>query len=57
MVLNPVTAPIEAFKYGAYGAGSFSWEMFGYSFAFMVIVVLVGCKMYERKQKLFIDTI
>ena len=57
MVLNPVTAPIEAFKYGAYGAGSFSWEMFGYSFAFMVIVLLVGCKMYERKQKLFIDTI
>ena len=57
MVLNPVTAPIEAFKYGAYGAGSFSWEMFGYSFAFMAIVLLVGCKMYERKQKLFIDTI
>ncbi|MBO7456152.1 MAG: ABC transporter permease [Paludibacteraceae bacterium] len=57
MVLNPITAPIEAFKYGAYGAGSFSWGMFGYSFAFMVVVLLIGCRMYERKQKLFIDTI
>ena len=57
MVLNPVTAPIEAFKYGAYGAGSFSWAAFGYSFAFMIIVLLIGCWMYERKQKQFIDTI
>jgi len=57
MVLNPVTAPIETFKYGAYGAGSFSWAAFGYSFAFMLVVLLVGCWMYERKQKRFIDTI
>jgi len=57
MVLNPITSLIEAFKYGAYGAGSFSWASFGYSFAFMIIVLLIGCHMYERKQKLFIDTI
>lgn len=57
MVLNPVTAPIEAFKYGAYGAGSFSWAAMGYSFAFMLITLVIGCWMYERKQKKFIDTI
>ena len=57
MELNPVTAQIEAFKYGAYGAGSFSWASFGYCCAFMVVVLLIGCWMYERKQKQFIDTI
>ncbi len=57
MLLNPMTALIETFKYGAYGAGEFSWSALGYSFAFMLVLLVIGIAMFNRKQKFFIDTI
>ena len=57
MLLNPMTALIETFKYGAYGAGQFSWTSLGYSIAFMFVLLLIGIYMFNRKQKFFIDTI
>jgi len=57
MALNPLTSIVETFKYGAFGVGSFSWAALGYSFAVMIVLVLVGVLMFKRKEKLFIDTI
>lgn len=57
MLLNPITALVETFKYGAYGAGSFSWSSLGYSIGCMLVLVLLGIYMFNRKQKYFIDTI
>lgn len=57
MRLNPLTSIIEAFKYGSMGAGEFSWGWLAYSFGIMVVLLLVGMLMFNRKQKLFIDTI
>lgn len=57
MLLNPMTALIETFKYGAYGAGQFSWTSLGYSVACMLVLLLIGIYMFNRKQKFFIDTI
>ena len=57
MLLNPMTALIETFKYGAFGAGQFSWQSLGYSVAFMVVILIIGIAMFNRKQKFFIDTI
>lgn len=57
MLLNPLTAVIETFKYGAYGAGEFSWQALAYSFGCMLILLLLGIFMFNRKQKYFIDTI
>ncbi len=57
MLLNPMTSLIETFKYGAYGAGEFSWSALGYSACFMVVLLLIGIYMFNRKQKFFIDTI
>ena len=57
MLLNPLTALIETFKYGAYGAGSFSWTSLAYSFGCMLVLVLIGTALFNRKQKYFIDTI
>ena len=57
MLYNPVTALVETFKYGAYGAGSFSWTSLGYSLAITAVVLLIGIWMFNRKQKYFIDTI
>ena len=57
MMLNPLTSLIETFKYGAYGAGHFSWLALAYSFGFMLVLLLLGIHMFNRKQKFFIDTI
>ena len=57
MLFNPMTAVIETFKYGAYGAGQFSWQALGYSAAIIAVLLVVGILMYNRKQKSFIDTI
>lgn len=57
MLFNPMTSLIEAFKYGAYGAGSFSWTDLAYSVGCMLILLIVGILLYNRKQKFFIDTI
>lgn len=57
MLLNPMTPIIEAFKYGAFGAGQFSWTDLGYSAGCMMVLLVVGVLMFTRKQKAFIDTI
>ena len=62
MLINPMTAIIESFKYGAYGkalpAGqAFDWSALGISAAVILILLLIGVAMFNRKQKFFIDTI
>ena len=57
MRLNPLTSITESFKYGALGAGEFSWAWLAYSFAVMLVLMLLGALMFNRKQKMFIDTI
>jgi len=57
MLFNPMTAVIESFKYGAYGAGEFSWTALGYSALIIAVLLVIGIAMFNRKQKFFIDTI
>ena len=57
MLFNPMTAIIETFKYGAYGAGQFSWTSLGYSAIIIFVLLITGIAMFNRKQKSFIDTI
>jgi lipopolysaccharide transport system permease protein len=57
MALNPVTAIIEAFKYGTMGVGTFSWGMLGYSFTFMVVLMAVGIVVFNKVQRSFMDTV
>ena len=57
MLYNPMTAIIETFKYGAFGAGEFSWTSLAYSAGCMLVLLIIGIAMFNRKQKFFIDTI
>lgn len=57
MLLNPMTAIIETFKVGAFGAGEFSWSALAYSFGCVLLMLLIGISLFNRKQKYFIDTI
>lgn len=57
IMLNPMTAVVEAFKYATLGQGYFSWGALGYSFAFMSVLLLWGTIVFNKVQRSFMDTV
>lgn len=57
MTLNPITSIVETFKYGALGVGSFSWGTLGYSFGFMMVLLIIGVIVFNKVQRSFMDTV
>ncbi len=57
IMLNPMSSIIEAFKYATLGQGYFSWLAIGYSFAFMVVLLVVGVVVFNKVQRSFMDTV
>lgn len=57
IMLNPMTAVVEAFKYATLGQGYFSWGALGYSFAFMNVLLLWGTVVFNKVQRSFMDTV
>lgn len=57
MVLNPVTSIIETFKYGTMGTGTFNWAHLGYSFVFMIVLLVIGIVTFNKVQRSFMDTV
>ena len=57
LLANPMTSIIEAFKYATLGHGYFSWTILGYSFAFMVLLLLIGVVIFNKVQRSFMDTV
>lgn len=55
--INPITAIVETFKFGFLGSGQFSWGALMYSFAFSIIIFLIGVFMFNKTEKNFMDTI
>lgn len=57
MALNPVTSIVETFKYGTLGIGTFSWLQLGYSFVFMLVLLVIGIVVFNKVQRSFMDTV
>ena len=57
IMLNPMTAVVETFKYATLGQGYFSWGVLGYSFAFMSVLLLWGTIVFNKVQRSFMDTV
>ena len=57
IMLNPMTAVVETFKYATLGQGYFSWGALGYSFAFMSALLLWGTVVFNKVQRSFMDTV
>lgn len=55
--VNPISPIIETFRVGFLGAGDASWPRLGYSFVFMMVVLLIGVVIFNRVEKTFIDTV
>ena len=57
IVANPMSAIVEAFRYGFFGRGVFSWTYLGYSAAFTFGLLLVGMAIFNRVERTFMDTV
>ncbi len=55
--LNPVTAVIEAFRYGFLGKGSFDYHLLIYSVVMTLILLFIGTIIFNKVEKTFIDTV
>lgn len=56
--LNPITPIIRIFRYSCFGVGEFAgWSWLSYSFFFMVLILLIGMVMFNRKERIFMDTV
>ena len=57
ILANPMTPVIEAFRYATLGQGYFSWLALGYSFLFMVLLLLFSVIIFNKVQRTFMDTV
>ena len=57
ILANPLTSIIEAFKYSTLGQGYFSWWALGYSFVFMIVLLVLGVVVFNKVQRSFMDTV
>lgn len=57
IMANPITSIVESFRFAFLGTGNFSWWHLGYSFGFMVVVLLVGIVIFNRVERTFMDTV
>jgi lipopolysaccharide transport system permease protein len=57
VLLNPVTAVIETFRFALLGSGTFNGFHLLYSTIFAVAIVIIGVLLFNRVEKTFIDTV
>ena len=55
--INPVTAPVEIFRYAVLGQGTISWFSYGLSWVITIVMVFVGIMIFNHVEKTFMDTV
>ena len=57
LMVNPVTAPVELFRYAVLGVGSVNWLFYSISWVITIAVTLLGIMIFNRVEKTFMDTV
>ena len=57
LLINPVTAPVEVFRYAVLGQGTIMPGYLALSWAVTLVVVVVGVMIFNRVEKTFMDTV
>ena len=57
LMINPVTAPVEVFRYAVLGQGSVMFPYLALSLAITIWVVVVGIMIFNKVEKTFMDTV
>ncbi|WP_242919081.1 ABC transporter permease [Pontibacter liquoris] len=54
---NPLTPLVEAFRFALFGQGTFTASAILYSFAFMLVILLIGLLTFSKVERTFMDTV
>lgn len=57
LMLNPVTAPVEVFRYAILGKGNMEPVFFITSWIFTILVAVLGVMVFNQVEKTFMDTV
>lgn len=57
LMVNPVTAPVELFRYALLGVGTVDWGFYGLSWVLTIAVTLLGIMIFNKVEKTFMDTV
>lgn len=57
LMINPVTAPVEVFRYAVLGQGIISVPCLVFSAVFTLVVALAGIMIFNHVEKTFMDTV
>ena len=57
LLVNPVTAPVEVFRYALLGQGTIVPWALCWSWAITLAVALLGILIFNRVEKTFMDTV
>jgi lipopolysaccharide transport system permease protein len=54
---NPLSPIVEGFRYALFNKGSFDLFSLGYSFLFMLVVLVFGALYFSKVERTFMDTV
>lgn len=57
LLINPVTTPVEVFRYAILGQGSINLIFLAWSWLFTIVVTIVGVMVFNKVEKTFMDTV
>ena len=57
MIANPMTAPMETFRYIFFGSGQVTGLMWAASLAWTAVLLVLGLSLFSKVEKTFVDTV
>ena len=57
IMVNPVSAPVELFRYAVLGQGVFMPQYYILSWVITIVVIILGIMIFNRVEKTFMDTV
>ena len=57
VMINPVTMPIELYRYALLGVGSINWLYYAISLVFTLVVIVFGIMVFNKVERTFMDTV
>lgn len=57
VMINPVTMPIELYRYALLGVGSINWLYYAISIVFTLFVIVIGIMVFNKVERTFMDTV
>lgn len=57
MICNPMTAPMETFRYIFFGSGQVTLQLWIVSLVWTVVLLVLGLSLFSKVEKTFVDTV